>query len=104
MTYAAIIVLAFVIIAQCFRIWVQDDAIAHLERQCRELERISHDAFDQRDEARQRLAHLNERVGAYLKEATMLVAENERLKRGDGMDSDAIISRVEEWLEGENVV
>jgi hypothetical protein len=101
MTLAAITitVLAFVVIAQRIRIYCLRDALAHRDRHCNELSAICHDAYDSRDAYAQRLAHLNERVGAYLREATMLVAENERLKRGDGMDSDAIIEDVARWLE-----
>lgn len=99
LTTFTITLLAFVIVAQRLRIWLQDDAIAHLERQCGEAAATAHEAIHQRDETLQMLDEHNRRVGAYLREATLLSFENERLKRGEGwIDADDVIAQAEAIL------
>lgn len=96
----AFTVLAFALTTAMIRIWLQDDAIAHLERQCGAAAATAHEAIHQRDETLQMLDEHNRRVGAYLREATLLSLENERLKRGEEwIDADDVIAQAEEWLE-----
>lgn len=109
LTTFTITILAFVIIAQRLRACCLEDALARQGRQLDELEAISAEALNQRDEARLAHTHLSERAGAYLREATLLVAHNEylkSLKKSDVLlDAGDIISGVEEYLaKGEEIV
>lgn len=80
-------------------IHVRDDVIRAQDKRTEELGALCNEALWQRDEARLALAHHHERAGAYLREAAILVDENERLKRGEYLDADAIVEDVERWLE-----
>lgn len=99
----------FLLILLCVvAIHVRNDVIRAQDKRIEELGALCNEALWQRDDARQALANLSERAGAYLKEATQLVAHNEylkSLKKSDVLlDADELITRVDEWLEDENVV
>lgn len=100
----------FLLILLCVvAIHVRDDVIRAQDKRIEELGALCNEALWQRDDARQALANLSERTGAYLREATLLVAHNEylkSLKKADVLlDAGDIISGVEEYLaKGEEIV
>lgn len=78
----------------------RDDRLANVEAERDYLLLALADARDERDTAQQLLDQQNERVGAYLREATLLVAENERLKGSGEMDADDVIAQAEAIVAG----
>jgi regulator of replication initiation timing len=77
-----------------------EDCIANQRRLLDHMVLRLAEAEDGREQVQQQLDMQNERVGAYLKEATILSLDNERLKArcGDDFDAGEIISEVESWL------
>lgn len=94
-----ITLLAFVIIAQRLRIWLQSDALAHMDRHCEELKAIATEALDQRDDCMRLVAHKDELIAGHLRAWVLVVSEDQRRLHGeDVMSAASVIREAEELL------
>lgn len=98
MTHSIITLAFFLLTLFCaVAIRCRDIRIRGLEHHCDELERISREAIDQRNEAHQLIAIKDIQIGRHIRDWELLMSEYWQLERGDN-DAANVVREAEAIL------